>query len=439
MAIASAPVQLGGGRAARPSYERAGLQLLAVVLAAVQFVEFSIVGDPKSGTSITLQRLVIVVALPVCLTYVGAFRMRRSLATFGLLLALAGCAWYLVHGRAFDPKVLAILVATTGSFVAACGLYTVARDQAALRRFLQVLLVSGLLSAVLVVAQSVRFLPAFGYNRGAPVAGLSFVRGTGLRGDPNFAGLALLMALPAALAIPLRPARRGLAVAVLLLGIFFSFSRGALACACIVLLVHVAPRRDGRAPAFGVWRRRLVLLGGFAAALFLVVQAGGPMGKYVGHRMADLGAAVPILGGHVTTAPGEYLTSTQTRAILASTSVQAVGRSPLVGVGGLRTQEALGLDRSITNVVHNSPLELLLDGGLIGALALFVWLRGCVPGLRPAQVPDPLQRAFVEIGLAVALMSLTLSLTVNWVWWIPLVAAEVGLSARRAAFPERAR
>lgn len=244
-------------------------------------------------------------------------------------------------------------------------------------------------------------------------------RATGLAGNANIFGVVTAIGVVfAAVLATLSSDRRvqalyTAAVAVQVLGIAYSGSRGAMV-GVVAGLVVVAVRlvRTGRG--------RIVAVAGVIALLFTVVTVSGLVRVPTVDRM---------LLRTDTTASSLSVESTDVRIELFSRALDDRGLESLLVGSGLREQPATS--------VHNGHFEVWLGLGALGIVGwLLVCFLTCVPAVRTAWRRDDLdERDGVRFAFSAAFVAFVVTaLTVNNIWnrylWL-LVAVVAFLGSAR--------
>ena len=295
-----------------------------------------------------------------------------------------------------------------------------------LRRCLAAYVLSASVSAVIgtIAAGSSAYLPDFESGVG---------RATGLAGNANIFGVVTAIGVMFAAGLAVLAERRGpralatAAVAVQVVGIAYSGSRGALVGVGIGLaVVGVRLVRTGHV--------RVVVAAGAVAVACLVVTMSGVVRVPTVDR---------LLLRTDTTASSLSVESTDVRIELFNRALDDRGLESLVVGSGLREQPATD--------VHNGHFEVWLGLGALGVAGwLLVVAVTCVPALRLAWRREPLgEREGLRFAFSAAFIAFVVTaLTVNNVWnrylWL-IVAVVAYLGARRPpgsswpAVPERRR
>lgn len=281
-----------------------------------------------------------------------------------------------------------------------------------LRRCLSVYVLAATVSAAIGVLAVTTSLPLSEFESGVG-------RATGLAGNANVFGVvtAIGAVFAAALAAVITTSRhRGLftiAVAIQVLGIAYSGSRGALVgvgVGLVVVAVHLV--RTGRVGPVAV-------AGGVIVVALLIAVAG----------LARVPTIDRMLLRTDTRASSLSVESTDVRVELFSRALDDRGLESLVVGSGLREQPATS--------VHNGHFEVWLGLGAMGVAGwLLVCFLTCAPAVRLAGRRDDLdERESVRFAISAAFVAFVVTaLTVNNIWnrylWL-LVAMVAFLGSER--------
>jgi O-Antigen ligase len=385
--------------------------------------------------------------------------------------SLASIAWAPVAGDAYQAAQIVVLYA--GALLAAA---LVLRDSAA-RRLAEPVLALGaavvvgyglagrLLPGVLHYARSVSAQgrleqPLTYWNAMGELAALGLVLCARLAGDPSRPWA--VRTLAAAAAAPLG------------LGLYASFSRGALfaALAGVIALLALAPRRDQLAalavviaaavvaaaavsPLHGVTSLSgplahrehqglialavVVVAGALAAGAQLAVGArvrSGPLpaSPLVAHRgaiatvlvLAGLGVAI-VVGAHESSGANQGLSGGASRLVSLRSNrfdywhvaLRAFVLEPLHGVGAGNWQVYWLRWRTIAEFAadaHSLPLQTLAELGIVGVLALAAFLGGLLGAAGRA-----LRRPSAPVGAVAGLITYLAHAPLDWDWEMPAV------------------
>jgi putative inorganic carbon (HCO3(-)) transporter len=240
-----------------------------------------------------------------------------------------------------------------------------------------------------------------------------FFRVNSLFWDPSIYGRFLVVAMLGVLVLALftRSIRivlaASLAIAVMWVGLLFSFSQSSFAALAVGALV---------AAAFA-WRRRSLVLVGLAAGVFVVAAIGSPNVRHaILHRTGGLNRI------------------TSGRSKLVSHGIKLAVHHPVIGVGiggfkhAYAKQQHLRSKEPKAAASHDTPITVAAETGLPG-LALLVWLfvAGILLAFRRA-ASDFAGRAALVFGLVLVAIGVH-SLFYNAFFEDPMVWGALGLAA----------
>ena len=390
LAVASfrVPVELGGQRAF----------LLVPLYAVLAGAALALAWRALRGTAVP--RVPLVLAVPasafLALTAVsllwsrdpraGTLQLLFFLFPFAVLLATVARAPL----ESWTPRALAVTVVALGTAFALVGIW-----QAWTRR--------------------VFFAPdvevANAYNR--------FFRVTSLFKDPSLYGRYLVLAI-ALLLVALwlgraRPATVGLLVAVLWIGLFFSYSQSSLATLFVVVL---------------------------AAAL----AAGSRLSRTAAAAMAAVCLVLGAAAVAVTVRGESARVATSARSSLVTDTFEVFTRHPGIGVGVgghalAARDEAGGASAVRRNVSHTTPLTVAAETGVVGLLTYLLFLGGAAAAILVLRrVDEPFALGIGLVFLALLVHSLFYSgFFEDPVLWSALGVAAAALTAHGAAEPSALR
>ncbi len=408
------------------SVRRLGALLVVLSFVMSQFVEFTLL--KIGGFDFSVQKLVALVVFPVAFALMGHLRISLTLTAFALLMILSNSAAYFAERNLLDPELLSANVTVITGLVGATILYTaLTQDRKEFSTLGRVWVAFAAVTSVIVLGQAVGLLPLWAVSAEAlglrATEGGGLYRGTGLRFDPNYQALVLVLGVIFARFYVKR--MRFLVVLLIMLGILGTFSRMGFIVAALAL-VAAAPiqawseRRDvGRAML------KALSWAAFLAAVFagLYLAASENVRSYIDLRVEELSGAVaaPVPGGMAA-----GITSAEERVLLFDTAVGVISQNFVLGVGAYRAPEFFDALTSIDKTVHNTYLEMLLSGGLIGTLALLVYVISVVRALSRGRSTggDSGDRGPILVLIsAFALMAVFLTMNYNSILWFPLVIA----------------
>lgn len=438
-AIAARPVLLAAAAALAVALAGAVLLLaqprwVLVGAVAVLVAHAVAVLRAEVGLPLTLRSLVLLILIGVAARYVVGVDMPSWPQRETAILGAFGAALLLSVPFAADSARALVRVVELGDGAVLALLMVVLLDRVLwLRRALWAYLAAAAALAALAVVQQVTGTYGVTYGGFANVAeDGSLLRSTGPI-DANYLGQLLVAAAAVALYLALDTGRRstrllaGAAGATCLAGLAFTFSRGALLTA-VVVLGAVAWLRRARP-----WLPLAALVGIVAAGLlFLPGEARDRMTALV--RPAQEGVAVgdPSIRGRFS----ENLAA-----------LRMFRDHPFVGVGPdnyperyLEYSQEIGLDpRREERHAHNLYLEALAEYGAIGAAAFFTVLGAALRGALAARRLSG--GGLVAEGAAVALLAflvngLFLQASYPHYLWLTIgLALAAGRIAARSAEP----
>jgi hypothetical protein len=259
------------------------------------------------------------------------------------------------------------------------------------------------------------------------------MRGVGLKADPNFQALVLVIAVCCALFFIRSGLRRTIVVLVLFSGIIATFSRmGFIAALGCLLLSQYTRAREGSGN-YSVALRRTAKLIALTALVGVISYAAAPASvrELVRHRIDQI-ANVEAIGNIHGLVGKRGLDSTSERALVAYGALWIIREHPVFGVGPGNTTKAMLSTVGVAKVAHNTFLEWLLTGGAFSIPAILLYLGVLSRAWRFDTVG---QRAFLQsLNLTFLFMLLFLSVTTT-LYWIPLVITEY-LARRTAVRPQ---
>ena len=249
-----------------------------------------------------------------------------------------------------------------------------------------------------------------------------FYRVNSLFWDPSIYGRFLVVAMLAALVVALRTRSLRIvlaaaaAIAVMWIGLLFSFSQSSFAALAVGALV---------AAAF-VWRRRSLLLVGLAALVFAAAAVGSPNVRH---------AILHHSGGRLNRI-------TSGRSKLVSNGLKLAVQHPVIGVGiggfkhAYAKQQHLRSKEPKAAASHDTPITVAAETGLPG-LALLAWLfvAGLLLAFRRA-ASDLAGQAALVFGLVLAAIGVH-SVFYNAFFEDPMVWGALGLAAVTARLPRK--
>lgn len=420
----------------RWSPREAGARLAIAAFVLAQFVEITFFH--VASVPVTAQKLAALLAFPLALLLMGGIRAPARLLGLAALLLLAFTMRDLTDG-VLDAQTLAassvVLIGLAGAVVLFTALESDAR---ALGWLASTWIAFAVVTAILAIAQAFGLVsmvtPGKELLGGREVMpGVSLYRGVGLKEDPNFQALMLCIGL---LFSHFRQRRRTRTCtsALLALGVVATFSRMGLLLALLILIAAPVARAsaDDRIVAT-VRGLAAVAVVGIGLALF-VRFVSPATGTYLEDRFTDVVTTYEmVLGEDVPRSSPAPPSSARARLILAVGAMDLGARNWGRGIGAFRTEAELQKTTGLSNVSHNTYLELFVIGGVWGLLCVgwyaFLLLRGLRTGDRQHA------RFIACLALVFGFTGLFLSLTYNSIIWLPVVLALVGTTARRVRVP----
>jgi O-antigen ligase len=424
----SVPVARRDGRtSALPVSAKRKFGALLVIMTAVsvQFVEIQLISF--DGIAITLQKLASAIFLPLGALLLGRIVLPRGLMVVGALFLLSlSISW--IAGVP-DAEIAGHVFPAVLNIIAAAILFTALIDEPDnLRIFGMVWVYAAVASSVITVLQFIHVLPLFNVPadyQWARVAVDGFVRATGLKYDPNFQAVMLVIGLVFARFFTQSLTRR-LISAVIMLGVLCTLSRmGTLVAICVIVLTPVlfagtgrdGPRRAGER----VYRVLITMGSGILVGYAVVLSLPPHLRDYVFKRMGDLVESAELFGqidGSVA-----LQSSGHARAFIMKGAFNLFSENWLFGVGAGRTKELLYQAGYLENVAHNSYLELLCIGGITGLVTLAVFaavIWGAVSGLGGNVGPPGTLSAARFLAAVFAFCALFLSFPGISIIWVLL-------------------
>ena len=408
---------------------KSGELLASVGYVIAQFTDITLfhVGD----FPITVQKVIGLIVFPLALFLLGKVRFDKRLVLIGLTFAISYSVGLFANPGNWVKASAAVATLFVG-FLSATTLYSgLTSSTSATKRFAYLWIGCAIVTSIIAVLQAQGIVPLFDVpdefvsNR-IGLAGL--YRGVGLKYDPNFA--ALMLVIGAAFAIAYGGGRWkwwGIVI-VIGIGIGATFSRMGVLVLLIVIAISIfRSRREEGKPVF-VFKKatmRNVLIAGLIS-ITLVEVAPDTAKDYISIRLGDVAAAATeVMAGNALNDQSTLTSATQ-RIILARAALEIGTQKWLFGVGAHRGNEAIFEQTGFENAAHNTYLQLFLIGGIWGFLALLVYAVVLIRSLRfkPFRVsPGKSNSAPVLVTLAVTICALFLSLTYNSILWLPIVLA----------------
>lgn len=407
-----------------------GIWVAVIVFVLAQFVEvelFSVGSIP-----ITLQKLLAVVLYPFSVILMGRIRVSGPMILFALTLIVSYTLAFWANGH-FSPEAESAVVVVLVGFAGATVLYTALtlRGERGFRMLAYTWIAFSVGTAAVTVLQAVGLFPFLTvpdeYIQYREAVG-GLYRGVGLKFDPNFQALMLVIGVMFAQFYLSKGWLRLLVFSVIFLGIVGTFSRMGLLLVMLLIAINPVIQRLGKRRGF---IRTLVELAGYllvVSSVGFAVYVWGPpsIGEYLGQRLAEVGSGLALLVSGETATPIGHLSSAETRALLAKAALILALQNWATGVGAYQTDSVIFEYIGIPNVAHNTYLELFLIGGVWGVISILtyativfrsLWLRG------NGQLVVTHRNALLALALVLAFAGMFLSLTYNSVVWLPIVLA----------------
>jgi O-antigen ligase len=405
-----------------------GAWMVIVGFVIAQFVEFTLYEG--GSLVVSLQKIVGLVVFPVALTLMGYFRISLLLIIVACLMILANSAAYVATLDFLDPDLLSANVGVLTGCFGATALYTALTHREGYLSVLgRVWAAFAVVTSIVVIGQTFGLLPLWAVPseeldyRMTEVGGL--IRGTGLQLDPNFQAFVLVLGL---VFTRFYIAKMKFAFALIIaLGLVGTFSRMGLLVALVVWVaappVEALVRRKGWSITFLKPFVTIAILGLLFGGLFAVAPQGVQL--YIELRISDVSEAFSYLAAGPFT-PLTGTTSAEIRTLLFIGALTIFFQNYVFGVGAYKTDDFMNTIIGIPTVVHNTYLEWLVVGGLLGVLTVVLYIAFIVRVLRQSSraEEDATRKSFVlTFLLAFGLMALFLTLNDNAIMWLPLVVA----------------
>jgi O-antigen ligase len=405
-----------------------GAWMVIVAFVFTQFVEFTI--HEVGSLDLSVQKIVGLVVFPVALTLMGYIRIPLLLISIACLMLLANSAAYVLNLAFLNPDLLSANVGVLTGFFGAIALYTaLTHREGRLSVLGRVWVAFAVVTSIVVLGQTFGLLPLWAVPseelayRMTDVGGL--IRGTGLRLDPNFQAFVLVLGL---VFTRFYIARMKLVFALIIaLGIVGTFSRMGLLAAFLVWVaapaVEAFVRRKGWSINFLISFVTIAIIGLLFGGLFAVAPQGVQL--YIELRISDVSEALSHpAAGSVMDLTGT--TSAEDRRLIFVSALSIFFQNFVFGVGAYNVEDFMNATIGIPAPVHNTYLEWLVVGGLLGVLTVALYIAFIVWVLRQSgrAEEDAGRKSFVLTFLfAFGLMALFLTLNYNSIIWLPLVVA----------------
>ena len=370
--------------------KRFGEVAVIVAMVGVQFVDLTFAS--VRGVDISLQKLVSVVVLSFGVLLMGRIYFSPTLVGIGFLFLLSLSSSLLTGVP--NPGLPNYLVTATLAILAATILLTaLIQHPSNTRLFCMTWIYFALLSAVITVFQSVGLVPLFTVPQDIEslrFATEGFIRGTGLKGDPNFQAVMLVIGLGFTRFF-IRSTARLVCSLVILAGVLSTLSRMGTIIALFILLVTSGAGHSVALNArSGVTRFvRAVTLSGVSvvmifAAYLLSLALPSQLRAYWADRVSDTTESVQrLISGDIDYSAAQE-SSGLSHAFQLEGSWDVFRENWLFGVGGGgRMEDALYQAGYGLTPAHNSYLELMGVGGVMGIITLLAIVVAIFKALRP--------------------------------------------------------
>lgn len=407
------------------SHNPAAAHLVISTYILSQFVDVTL--GSVAGVVVSVQKLAGVVVLSVGALLLPKLRWPRKVASFAVILVLSFLAAPILDGQN-SASLPGDLFAVGLNFLAAMVVFSALCEVTGPMRVVgRVWLFAATATALTAIGQTVGWVPLVNVPEGllaARVTETGLYRATGLKADPNFAAMTMVAGL-AFTHIIQRRVWRVFVIVILFGGVFATFSRMGLFVALILLVVG-QKRRATRAVDLRDVGLGVLSLAAVSAALMVGYYLLPPVVRdYVDLRVQDAASSVAYLVTGVDASAVD--SSGSERAELARGTLQIIAEHPIVGVGPNNLQALLYDEIGVQNAAHNTYLELLAIGGLVGCAAIVFYLASVVSSLRKLREANLSSidetRSLRMFCLAAALMALVLTVVYNSFLWIPLTLA----------------
>lgn len=402
----------------------AGITLGIAAIVLAQFIEITLF--TVGGFVVSVQKLSSLILLPASILLMGRIRVPWALVLLGLSMFVAQSSAFLFGGA----RPLSLQAAATASLLTgllgAVVLYTaLTLVPDALARLGRCWMYTAALVAPITCAQMFGLFPLLNVPDDLlhlREAGLDLLRGVGFKKDPNFQALVLVMGLAFTQFCARSRRSKWVLTGVILGGVLATLSRmGLLASVAVLVTVPLAASvvRDrglGRSAARGL------IAAGSAILLLAALYTSGPsaLREYVNQRATEI-ASASIAGSPAELVGKQGLGSTSERLLLAYGGVQIVRSNLPWGIGAGRTPDVMLATVGVERVTHNTVLELLVMGGVLGLLPIALYGFTVLGGVRTDG--DPRERALV-LTLAVVFTAMAMLLTITTsIYWVPFVVA----------------
>lgn len=418
----------------------AAIAIISFVL--TQFVDITVFH--VGMIPITIQKLVAAYFLPLSAVLIGHIRLKLSLIIVATSLLVAYLAAHVVSGT-LPPEALSAAASVVFGFWGAVILYTaLTQNERNIELLAKVWIIFSVITSIVTVLQALGKVPLMTVpgdylDRRIALGGL--YRGVGLKFDPNFQALMLVIGLVFTQYFT-RSGQLYITV-VILLGIVATFSRMGLLLGVMIVLFTPFLKILLQRQSFGKALLRLFTNAVIISLGTIIVYMFGPqeIPEYLLQRVQDIAVAITTIGSDHASIGGGHLTSAETRLIVANTAWRLALENWTFGVGAYRSDSAIFAASGIMNVAHNTYLELFLIGGVWGIVAMLCYATILFSGLLSdirSLAPAFEQGFFFTLVVVFASLCFFLSLTYNSIIWLPLVLSLTILhfeKKRRITYP----
>lgn len=412
-------------------YSDVGVLIAILAFVTTQFVDISLF---SIGTlQVTVQKTVAILALPLAIVLMGHMRMSRSLATFAFVLLIAYSMSYLIN-RDFSGDFVSGAMTVLIGFVGAVVLYTALTHRSdALLLFGKTWIVFSVCTAVITILQAAGAIPLFNvpddYLQSRDVIGVAgLYRGVGLKYDPNFQAVMLVVGLVFAQFYLSR--YKFLVTIVILSGIIATFSRMGVILGTLILAGAPAIRGYIQRRSYSrMLFASVVLLALITMFGFVLVWVGPTSVRlYVSERVTEvLDLVTSLVTGDISGLLADSQSGSAYERFYLAVSAFLIGlENWAMGVGAYRGPAAIFGFSGVEKPAHNTYLELFLVGGIWGLFAVAVYVALIIRTLWRLNSFEKLPNdrcVFISLAWTFAIVGLFISLTYNSILWLPLVLA----------------
>jgi O-antigen ligase len=419
-----------------------GVWVAIVGFVSAQFVDHEILPlllpiSSIGGIEISLNKIVALVIFPLAFALMGYIRIALPLTAIASVMILANSAAYVENLDALNPELLSANATVFVGFLAATMLYTALVQSD--RSFLilgRVWVAFAAVTSLVVVGQVFGLLPLWAVlsDDASQIGGLAtaevggLYRGIGFKLDPNYQALMLVLGLIfARFYVPSK--FRIIFAVVIIVGLVGTFSRmGLLAAILAWVFASAIKARTNRRGANTVPLLKLLGTVTILALIFTGLYSLAPqeVQSYIDLRITETSTTFRNLAAGGSTAQPE-MTSTNTRILLATTALRIFSDNYLLGVGAYRQSDIMNAYIGVDQTMHNTYLDELVTGGLLGVLVIVLYITLIVRALfqHYGEGEDAAirERCVLTLILAFGLLGFFLTLNYYSIVWFPLVIA----------------